>query len=69
MLDEPDFAVNSLTQLMVIYQKTKEWKKAINVSEKLLQISPDTDKKPLAHYYCEYAQAVKMMIKKLSWMP
>lgn len=59
LLDEPDFAVNSLTQLMTIYQKTKEWKKAINVSEKLLQISPETDKKPLAHYYCEYAQAVK----------
>nr|WP_314741365.1 lipopolysaccharide assembly protein LapB [uncultured Haemophilus sp.] len=59
LLDEPDFAVNSLTQLMVIYQKTKEWKKAINVSEKLLQISSDADKTPVAHYYCEYAQAVK----------
>lgn len=59
LLDEPDFAVNSLTQLMTIYQKTKEWKKAINVSEKLLQISSKTDKTPLAHYYCEYAQAVK----------
>ena len=59
LLDEPDFAVNSLTQLMTIYQKTKEWKKAINVSEKLLQISPESDKTPLAHYYCEYAQAVK----------
>lgn len=59
LLDEPDFAVNSLTQLMSIYQRTKEWKKAINVSEKLLKIVPDTDKTPLAHYYCEYAQAVK----------
>lgn len=44
---------------MVIYQKTKEWKKAINVSEKLLKIEPDTDKVPLAHYYCEYAQTIK----------
>ncbi|WP_018651971.1 lipopolysaccharide assembly protein LapB [Actinobacillus capsulatus] len=60
LLDEPEFAVNSLTQLMVIYQKTKEWKKAINVSEKLLKIEPDTDKVPLAHYYCEYAQTIKM---------
>ncbi|AFU18819.1 lipopolysaccharide assembly protein LapB [Actinobacillus suis] len=59
LLDEPEFAVNSLTQLMVIYQKTKEWKKAINVSEKLLKIEPDTDKVPLAHYYCEYAQTIK----------
>lgn len=59
LLDEPEFAVNALTQLMVIYQKTKEWKKAINVSEKLLKIAPETDKTPLAHYYCEYAQTVK----------
>ncbi|AIZ78827.1 lipopolysaccharide assembly protein LapB [Actinobacillus equuli] len=59
LLDEPEFAVNSLTQLMAIYQKTKEWKKAINVSEKLLKIEPDTDKVPLAHYYCEYAQTIK----------
>ncbi|WGE76127.1 lipopolysaccharide assembly protein LapB [Actinobacillus equuli] len=59
LLDEPEFAVNSLTQLMVIYQKTKEWKKAINVSEKLLKIEPETDKVPLAHYYCEYAQTIK----------
>ncbi|WGE59904.1 lipopolysaccharide assembly protein LapB [Actinobacillus equuli] len=59
LLDEPEFAVNSLTQLMVIYQKTKDWKKAINVSEKLLKIEPETDKVPLAHYYCEYAQTIK----------
>lgn len=59
LLDEPEFAVNSLMQLMAIYQKTKEWKKAINVSEKLLKISPETDKIALAHYYCEYAQSVK----------
>ncbi|MGQ8820363.1 lipopolysaccharide assembly protein LapB [Bibersteinia trehalosi] len=55
LLDEPEFAVNSLEQLSVIYQKTREWRKAINVSEKLLKISPDTDKTPLAHFYCEYA--------------
>ncbi|VEB25976.1 tetratricopeptide repeat protein [Actinobacillus lignieresii] len=59
LLDEPEFAVNSLTQLMTVYQKTKEWKKAINVAEKLIKIEPDTDKIPLSHYYCEYAQAIK----------
>ncbi len=59
LLDEPDYAVNSLVELAVIYQRTKEWKKAINVSEKLLKIAPETDRIPLAHYYCEYAQAVK----------
>lgn len=59
LVDEPEFAPHSLSQLTVIYQKTREWKKAINVSEKLLKISPETDKIPLSHYYCEYAQAVK----------
>lgn len=59
LLDEPEFATHSLSQLMVIYQKTKEWKKAINVAEKLLKISPETDRIPLAHFYCEYAQTLK----------
>lgn len=59
LLDEPEFAVNSLEQLAVIYQKTKEWQKAINVTEKLLKISPNSDKTPLAHFYCEYAQLNK----------
>lgn len=55
LLDEPEFAINSLEQLSIIYQKTKEWKKAINVTEKLLRISPETDKTALAHFYCEFA--------------
>ncbi|MGX2955630.1 lipopolysaccharide assembly protein LapB [Ursidibacter arcticus] len=59
LLDEPEFATHSLTQLTTIYQKTKEWKKAVNVAEKLLKISPNTDRKPLAHFYCEYAQSIK----------
>lgn len=58
LLDEPDYAQHSLSQLMKIYQKTKEWEKAINVAEKLLRIAPETDKTPLAHYYCEYAQTL-----------
>ncbi|MCK3657008.1 lipopolysaccharide assembly protein LapB [Pasteurellaceae bacterium Macca] len=58
LLDEPEFAVNSLMKLTDIYQKTKEWKKAINVAEKLLRIAPETDKTPLSHYYCEYAKSL-----------
>lgn len=59
LLDEPEFAVNSLSQLAVIYHKTREWKKAINVAEKRLRIEPEMDKIPLSHYYCEYAQSVR----------
>ncbi|OOH91319.1 lipopolysaccharide assembly protein LapB [Pasteurellaceae bacterium 15-036681] len=59
LLDEPEFATHSLTQLSVIYQKTREWKKAINVAEKLLKLNSAGDKTALSHYYCEYAQQVK----------
>lgn len=60
LVDEPEFAKHSLSQLTVVYQKTREWKKAINVAEKLLKISPESDTIPLSHFYCEYAQAVKI---------
>ena len=56
MVDEPEFAEGALQQLAVIYQKTKEWKKAINVAEKLAKISPNSNRIELAHYYCEYVQ-------------
>ncbi|MDO5053891.1 MAG: lipopolysaccharide assembly protein LapB [Pasteurella oralis] len=58
LVDEPDFAENALQQLAVVYQKTKEWKKAINVAEKLAKISPQQNNIELAQYYCEYAQSL-----------
>ena len=56
MVDEPEFAEGALQQLALIYQKTKEWKKAINVAEKLAKISPNSHQIELAHYYCEYVK-------------
>lgn len=56
MVDEPEFAEGALQQLALIYQKTKEWKKAINVAEKLANISPNSHQIELAHYYCEYVK-------------
>lgn len=58
LVDEPEFAEGALQQLAVIYQKTKEWKKAINVAEKLAKIAPKEDNIELAQYYCEYVQAL-----------
>ena len=55
LVDEPDFAEGALRQLAKIYQKTKEWKNAVNVAEKLAQIAPKDNHVELAHYYCEYA--------------
>ncbi|MCK3658917.1 lipopolysaccharide assembly protein LapB [Pasteurellaceae bacterium Pebbles2] len=56
LVDEPEFAEGALQQLAVIYQKTKEWKKAINVAEKLAKISTKADNIELAQFYCEYAR-------------
>lgn len=55
LVNEPDFAENALQQLAFIYQKTKEWDKAIEVAKKLSVLTPQADNIPLAHYYCEQA--------------
>lgn len=58
LVDEPDFAENALQQLVLIYQKMKEWEKAINVAKKLAQIRPENNNIPLAHYYCEQVENI-----------
>ncbi|MDO4626011.1 MAG: lipopolysaccharide assembly protein LapB [Pasteurellaceae bacterium] len=58
LVDEPEFAQGALQQLAIIYQKTKEWKKAINVAEKLAKIMPQEDNMELAQYYCEYTKSL-----------
>lgn len=58
LVDEPDFAENALQQLAIIYQKTKEWEKAINVSKKLDYLFPKQNNISLAHYYCEQAENI-----------
>ncbi len=59
LIDEPNFAENALQQLTIIYQKTKEWQKAINVAEKLALINPQEDNIELAQFYCEYAKVTE----------
>ena len=58
LVDEPEFAEGALQQLAVIYQKTKEWKKAINVAEKLAKIYPNSDNMILAQFYCEFVRTL-----------
>lgn len=78
LVDEPNFAPDALQQLMLIYQRTKDWSKAINAAEKRLKILPQDDPTALAHYYCEYAlqltskdkeQSVLFLKKALSVSP
>ncbi|OOF53350.1 lipopolysaccharide assembly protein LapB [Rodentibacter trehalosifermentans] len=58
LVDEPEFAENALQQLLLIYQKTKEWKKAVNIAEKLAKIRPLENNVELAQCYCEYAESL-----------
>ena len=59
LVDEPEFAENALQQLLVIYQKTKEWKKAVNIAEKLAKIKPQENNIELAQCYCECSQSLE----------
>ncbi len=45
-------------QLYSIYQTTKEWERAIELAEKMVECHGDTDdvSERLAHFYCEQAQ-------------
>ncbi|MBV7387786.1 lipopolysaccharide assembly protein LapB [Pasteurellaceae bacterium TAE3-ERU1] len=54
LIDEPEYAENALKELAKIYQKMKEWKKAIDVAEKRQKAFPKHNIVELAHYYCEY---------------
>lgn len=73
LVDEPEYAENALEQLARIYQKTKEWQKAINVTEKCQIAFPKENNIKLANFYCEYSnlelerndlKAAKKTIKK-----
>jgi len=46
----------SLKQLLLIYQQTKDWEKAIKVSEKLQINATSSLKTEIAHFYCELAE-------------
>lgn len=55
LIDEEDFRVSALQQLLVIYQATSEWQKAIEMAEKLVKLGKDKQRIEIAHFYCELA--------------
>ena len=46
----------SLEQLLVLYQLTREWGRAIEIASKLPQPLSQEKKKDISHYYCELAE-------------
>lgn len=59
LVDETDFRVSALQQLLQIYQATSDWQKAIDTAERLVKLGYDKQKVEIAHFYCE--QALQLM--------
>ncbi|WNN42532.1 MULTISPECIES: lipopolysaccharide assembly protein LapB [Winslowiella] len=55
LIDETDFRVGALQQLLLIHQATSDWQKAIEVAERLVKLGKDRQKMEIAHFYCELA--------------
>ena len=55
LIDETDFRVGALQQLLQIYQATSDWQKAIDVAERLVKLGKDKQRGEIAHFYCELA--------------
>jgi len=55
LVDETDFRISALQQLLQIHQATSDWQKAIDVAEKLVKLGKDKQRTEIAHFYCELA--------------
>lgn len=55
LVDEEDFRLPALKQLLTIYQTTSDWQQAIDVAEKLVKAGKDAYRVEIAHFYCELA--------------
>lgn len=60
LVREQPHRVESLKQLLTIYQQTKDWQQAISVSRQIAQISGIGQSENIAHYYCEIAEEAKL---------
>jgi lipopolysaccharide biosynthesis regulator YciM len=55
LTDETDFRLSALQQLLLIYQATSEWQKAIDTAERLVKLGKSRHQMEIAHFYCELA--------------
>ena len=57
LLHDQNHKQESLEQLLQIYQQTKDWRNAIEVSQKIRLNDVPHIKKEIAHFYCELAES------------
>ena len=55
LVDETDFRISALQQLLQIYQATSDWQKAIDTAERLVKLGKDKHRGEIAHFWCELA--------------
>ncbi|WON78698.1 lipopolysaccharide assembly protein LapB [Serratia sp. UGAL515B_01] len=55
LVNEEEFRISALQQLLTIYQATSDWQKAIDVAERLVKLGKDKQRFEIAHFYCELA--------------
>ncbi|KHN52848.1 lipopolysaccharide assembly protein LapB [Dickeya fangzhongdai] len=53
LVDEEDFRVSALQQLLQIHQFTSDWPNAIDTAEKLVKLGKTQLRSEIAHFYCE----------------
>ena len=55
LVDETDFRLSALQQLLQIYQATSDWQSAIEVAERLVKLGKDKHRGEIANFWCVLA--------------
>ncbi|WP_407575884.1 lipopolysaccharide assembly protein LapB [Raoultella terrigena] len=55
LVDETDFRLSALQQLLQIYQATSDWQSAIDVAERLMKLGKEKHRGDIANFWCELA--------------
>ena len=55
LVDETDFRLSALQQLLQIYQATSDWHSAIEVAERLVKLGKEKHRGEIANFWCELA--------------
>lgn len=55
LVDETDFRLSALQQLLQIYQATSDWQSAIEVAERLVKLGKEKHRGETANFWCELA--------------
>ncbi|AIR01707.1 lipopolysaccharide assembly protein LapB [Pluralibacter gergoviae] len=55
LVDETEFRIGAMQQLLQIYQATSDWQKAIEVAERLVKLGKENHRLEIANFWCELA--------------